>query len=133
MKTTKCAVMIVLTALTFGIATVSAYANALDGKTFSGVAGKMGKKGSEQDEIRFENGQFRSVDCEKYGFGSGPYETRVDGDKIHFVADTYSADTGRIAWVGTITGNNVDATFLWYKKNKNVKPEQIKWFKGTVK
>ena len=132
MKTTQFAIMIILTVFALSITTLPAYANMLDGKSFSGMTGKMGKKGSQKDEIRFENGQFQSVDCKKYGFGSGPYVTRTEGDKTHFVADTYSADTGRIAWVGTISGNSLDATYLWYKKGKNTKPKQIKWFKGTA-
>ena len=124
---------IVMMVFFFAMACVSAYAGPLDGKAFTGVTGKMGKKGSEQDEIRFENGQFRSVGCKEYGFGSGPYTATVDGDTIHFVADTYSDRTGRIAWVGTITGNEANATYLWFKKNKNAKPKQVKWFKGTTK
>jgi len=111
---------------------MSAYAGNLDGKTFSGTTGEIGKKSSVNDEVRFENGQFTSLDCEKYGFGSGSYSTTVEGDKTHFVADTYSAKTGRITWVGTISGSKIDATYLWYKKGKYVKPKQIKWFKGTV-
>ncbi|MEJ2158192.1 MAG: hypothetical protein P8X96_22925 [Desulfobacteraceae bacterium] len=133
MKTIKYATMAIMTVLFFSMAALNVYAGPLDGKSFTGMAGKMGKKSSEQDEIRFENGQFQSVGCEAYGFGSAPYMAVVDGDKIHFVADTYSKKTGRIAWVGTIVGDKADATFLWYKRNKHVEPKQIKWFKGHAK
>ena len=132
MRTTKRANLFIVIAIIFGIANVSAYAGNLDGKTFNGTTGVLGKNSSEKDEVRFDNGQFTSVDCEKYGFGSGPYITTVDGDKIHFTADTYSEKTGRITWVGTISGGNIDATYLWYKKGKYAEPKQIKWFKGAM-
>jgi len=132
MRTIIRASLLIVIAIIFGIANISAYAGILDGKTFNGTTGKMGKKSSDKDTVRFENGQFTSVDCEKYGFGSGSYITTVDGDTTHFTADTYSEKTGRITWIGTISGSNIDATYLWYKKGKNVKPEQIKWFKGAM-
>jgi hypothetical protein len=117
----------------FTIISVSAYAGALDGKAFVGPSGMMGKDASETDEVRFENGQFISLGCKEWGFGYGPYLTSAEGDKTHFVADTYSDKEGRITWIGTISGNNADVTYLWYKKGAYAKPEQIKWFQGTSK
>ncbi len=67
----------------------------------------MGKNWSEKDEIKFENGKFTSVDCTKNGCGSGSYETTVEGDKTHSIADTYSEKSCRITWVGTIFGDNI--------------------------
>jgi hypothetical protein len=133
MKPTIITFLSVLAAIIFGLANISVYAETLDGKSFIGETGEMGKKSSEEDEIRFENGRFTSVDCEKYGFESGSYTTTVERDKTHFVADTYSNKTGRIIWAGTVNGNKLDATYVWYKKGKYSKPKQIKWFKGTIK
>ena len=62
MKTTQRAGLLLLIVIVFSISNISAYAGILDGKSFSGTAGKMGKKSSEQDEVRFENGKFTSVD-----------------------------------------------------------------------
>jgi hypothetical protein len=124
--------LLIVIAVIFVFANMSAYAGNLDGKTFSGTTGIMGKKSSEKDEIMFENGKFTSSGCAKYGFGSGTYVTTIVGDKTHFTADIYSEKTGRIAWVGTISGDDLDATYLWYKKGKDVKPKQIKWFKGAI-
>ena len=132
MKISQRAGLLIFMAIIFGIASMTAYAGTLDGKTFAGTTGKLGKKGSEKDELRFENGQFISAGCGEYGFGAGSYETTVEGDETHFVADTYSDKTGRITWVGTISGNNLEATYLWYKKGKYAEPKQIKWFKGTM-
>ena len=55
--------------LFFFVMAIPAYSGILDGKTFVGKNGMIGKSGSEDDEIRFENGKFYSVGCGKYGFG----------------------------------------------------------------
>lgn len=131
MKLHKIWILAIVTTI-FGAASISAYAGSLDGKTFTGDTGKMGKKSANTDMISFENGQFTSSGCQKYGFGSGAYQTTDEGDKTHFVADTYSEKTGRITWVGTVSGDKLNATYLWYKKGKYSKPKQIKWFKGAM-
>lgn len=123
--------MLSIITIVFNVVIISAYAGSLDGKTFSGNTGKIGKKSSETDVIKFENGQFSSSGCQDYGFGSSTYQTAIDGDTTHFVADTYSEKTGRITWVGTVSGDKLNATYVWYKKGKYSKPAQIKWFKGT--
>ena len=119
-------------AMAINIAGISAYAGELDGRAFTGDIGQVGKKSSNTDVLLFENGRLTSTGCQKYGFGSGAYQTTVEGDATHFVADTFSEKTGRITWVGTVTGDNLDATYIWYKKGKYSEPKQIKWFKGTV-
>lgn len=57
---------------------IPAYSGILDGKTFVGKNGGIGKSDSEDDEIKFENGKFLSVGCAKYGFGDADYTTKVD-------------------------------------------------------
>lgn len=131
MKLHKIWILAIIT-LAFNVAGISAFAGSLDGKTFTGDTGKIGNKSSNTDMITFENGQFSSSGCQKYGFGSGAYQTTTEGDKTHFVADTYSNETGRITWVGTVYGDKLNATYLWYKKGKYSEPKQIKWFKGAM-
>ena len=46
MKTTRFSIMILLTLFVFSAVALSAHANTLDGKSFRGMAGKMGKKQS---------------------------------------------------------------------------------------
>lgn len=117
-------------AATFAV-TFTTFAAELDGKTFKGPTGMMGEKTSEEDDtIRFENGQFVSEGCQPWGFGHGTYVTETVGDKVHFLADTFSEKEGRIAWIGTVSGNEANATYLWYKKNEYDRPEQVKWFRG---
>ena len=119
--------------LFFFVMAIPAYSGILDGKTFAGKNGEIGKSGSEDDEIKFENGKFLSVGCAKYGFGDADYTTKVDGDKVFFTADIYSNRYGRITYSGMIKGNNLKATFVWFEKGKYEKPEQVKWWEGSVK
>jgi len=79
-----------------------AYSGILDGKTFVGKNGIIGKSGSEDDEIKFENGKFLSIGCAKYGFGDADYTTKVDGDRVFFTADIYSDKYGRITYSGFV-------------------------------
>lgn len=122
----------VLVLMAFNFAGSGAFAESLDGKAFTGDIGQVGKKSSNTDVLIFENGRLTSTGCQKYGFGSGTYKTTSEGDATHFVADTFSEKTGRITWVGTVSGDNLNATYIWYKKGKYSEPKQIKWFKGTM-
>ena len=109
-----------------------AFAGSLDGKTFSGKEGHIGKKASGDDVVVFEDGVFVSNGCKEWGFSGGEYTTTNDGDKVHFVADTFSEKYGRITWTGTVAENHLDATYIWYDKGKYSKPEQVKWFSGDI-
>jgi hypothetical protein len=59
-----------------------AMAGALDGKTYTGPTGKTGKAASDEEEIRFMNGNFYSVGCAEWGFGEAAYTSQVAGDTI---------------------------------------------------
>jgi len=119
--------------LFFFIMALPAYSGILDGKTFVGKNGEIGKKSSEDDEIKFENGKFFSVGCGKYGFGDAEYTTKADGDRVFFTADIYSNKYGRITYSGFVKGDDLNGTFIWFDKGKYDKPEQVKWWKGSVK
>jgi hypothetical protein len=119
--------------LFFFLFAIPAYSGILDGKNFVGKNGQIGKSDSEDDEIKFENGKFMSVGCAKYGFGDAEYTAKADGNRVFFTADIYSDKYGRITYSGTVTGNDLKATFLWFDKGKYEKPEQVKWWKGSAK
>ena len=119
--------------LFFFIMALPAYSGILDGKTFVGKNGEIGKKSSEDDEIKFANGKFFSVGCGKYGFGDAEYTTKADGDRVFFTADIYSNKYGRITYSGFVKGDDLNGTFIWFDKGKYDKPEQVKWWKGSVK
>jgi hypothetical protein len=133
MKTTSRTYLIIITSIVFGLISTASFAGSLDGKTFSGKAGMLGENAEENDVIKFSNGQFSSKGCQEYGFSSAAYQEKSQGDKIHFVSDTYSEKYGRIIWTGTVDGNQVDATYIWFDKGAYERPEQIKWFSGTLK
>lgn len=120
-------------ALFFFVMAIPVYGGILDGKTFVGKNGEIGKSDSEDDEIKFENGKFLSVGCAKYGFGDADYTTKVDGDRVFFTADIYSNRYGRITYSGMVKGNDLKAIFVWFEKEKYAKPEQVKWWEGSVK
>ena len=133
MRTTPTRFSLVSTSLVLGFMCTLALAGSLDEKSFSGNVGKIGKEADKPDEITFANGQFSSSGCKEYGFSGGPYQEKVEGDKIHFLSDTYSEKYGRITWAGTVDGNKVDATYIWFDKGEYEKPKQVKWFSGTTK
>ena len=120
--------------LMFFVIAIPAYSGMLDGKTFAGKNGHLGKDGSGSDEIKFANGKFISVTCsEKYGFGDADYTARADGDRIFFTADIFSKKYGRMTYSGFVKGDDINANYFWYDKGKFERPEQVKWFKGSLK
>ena len=117
----------------FGLTSTMALAGVLDGKTYTGPTGKMGKSANGEEEIQFMNGKFYSVGCAEWGFGEAPYSAQVTGNTITFESITTSPKHGKIVWSGTIIGNKVDAIYKWTKKGFFGTRKQDKWFKGTLK
>ncbi len=108
----------------------------LDGKTFVVQQGEKGKEAKGTDTLVFKNGKFRSVGCDKYGFGDGAYTTTVQGDAIRFVADTMSETKGRMHWEGTVRDDKIDVNYVWIDKSHWYKPNPKpleKWAKGELK
>jgi hypothetical protein len=118
----------VLSALSISLL-AAAQEGALDGKTFSGMMGETGKEG-DKDELVFKDGKFNSAACEKYGFGDAPYTATVSGDTTTFETETVSAKEGKMKWSGTVTGDKLDGTVMWYKEGQA--PVEY-WFKTQLK
>ena len=38
-----------------------------------------------------------------------------------------------MTYSGFVKGDDISANYFWYDKGKYGKPEQVKWFKGSVK
>jgi hypothetical protein len=87
----------------------------LDGRQYRSQT--IGKDGSAQsdDVLVFRGGNFASLSCRQYGFGESPYWIRLEGGKIHFLAETVSPTHGTILWKGAIQGNKLEATYVWTK------------------
>ncbi|NNK95669.1 MAG: hypothetical protein HKP41_15065 [Desulfobacterales bacterium] len=88
----------------------------LDGMVFVGHVGPKGGAANDVDEVYFQNGQFHSKSCNKYGFGSAPYSVSQDDNGIIFKAVTHSTKHGQIVWEGKVMGEEMEATSIWTKK-----------------
>lgn len=126
-----CTLLVLFNLDTFAVDPPTAKQMNLDGLQFKGKTGEQGKEVHHEDTIVFENGQFRSLDCESWGFGSAPYSVRKDGDSYHFKAALPSPDRGTLEWHGTITGDVATATFRWFHERWYWNIDRQYWFEGT--
>jgi hypothetical protein len=110
----------------------NAVSHLLDGKKFSGPTGEQGKKIHHEDVLSFSDGKFTSSECFQYGFTGGPYTTTIEGDKIHFQAETISPTHGKMVWQGTLNGNTIDVTYNWTKERWFWTTYREYWFRGTL-
>jgi hypothetical protein len=88
----------------------------LDGMAFIGHVGPKGGEADGEDEIVFQDGQFLSTSCSKYGFQSAQYIASQDGSSIVFTAVTRSPKHGQINWQGKITGKEIEVSYIWTKE-----------------
>ena len=92
----------------------------LDGRNFIGVVLECGKTEGDADTIVFENGRFRSIACDRYGYGDGPYTVRISGDIVSFEAQTESPKYGQLLWHGTVRGRRLDGTLTMVREGKTL-------------
>ena len=104
----------------------------LDGKIFVGPTGEKGKKVHHEDVLKFSDGKFTSSECFQYGFKSGPYSTTIEGNTIHFTAETISPTHGKMVWQGTLKGDTLDVTYNWTKERWFWTTYREYWFRGTL-
>jgi len=102
----------------------------LDGSRFQGQTGEQGKGNHHEDTITFEDGRFRSLDCENWGFGPAPYSAWTEGDAYRFAATLHSDDRGTLDWTGTIRDDTAEATFRWIHERWYWSIDRSYWFKG---
>lgn len=91
----------------------------LDGQQFRAGIVRVdsdGKKRPLEDQLMFADGKFSSAVCKKYNFVTAPYWTRVEGDRVHFLAELKSPTDGTMVWKGSIRGNVLEGTMRWTKK-----------------
>jgi len=121
----------------FAMPMAQAQAATLDGRVFVADAGEKGKAADEKnDVISFDGGKFHSSSCDQYGFGKGDYRASASGDAVAFEAETQSDKDGRLVWRGTVRGDEIEGTFVHYRKPGFFTPNPAPiehWFKGRVK
>jgi len=110
----------------------SAASGVLDGKKFVGKTGEKGKNVHHEDVLSFSEGKFTSSACFKYGFKDGPYTAAVEGDSIHFQAETISPTHGKMVWKGTLKGDTLNVDYTWTKERWLWTTYREYWFKGTL-
>ena len=99
----------------------------LDGMTFVGEMGENGKANGDNDTFVFQEGTFRSVACEPYGFEPAYYTATEEGDTVTFEAKAESSKEGTMHWTGTVKGEELAGTAIWTKPGK---PPVEYWFKA---
>lgn len=101
---------------TAGVPPAATISRFLDGKTFRvQVLDDQGRKRPD-DRLIFRGGDFHSESCIPFGFSRRPYWIRVEGDTIHFLAETVSPTHGTMVWRGTVTGDHLEGNYLWTKE-----------------
>ena len=117
----------------FGLAVGLAQEDLLGGKIFVGQSREKHKSAAKDDEIRFLNGTFNSINYGQKGFNTGVYTARVESDKIYFEAVTVNPKNGKIQWHGIVNGDSIEMNFLWKKKGWLSDTERHYTFNGTLK
>ena len=115
-----------------GVEAASPATAILDGKKFVGPTGEKGKKVHHVDVLSFSDGKLTSSACFQYGFNGGPYTSTVEGDFIHFQAETSSPTHGKMVWKGTLSGDTLDVSYTWTKKRWLWTTFREYWFKGSL-
>jgi len=110
----------------------TAVSHLLDGKTFIGPTGEKGRKVHHEDILSFSDGKFTSSECFQYGFKGGPYTTTIEGDTIHFEAETISPTHGKMVWQGTLKGDILDVTYNWTKERWFWTTFREYWYRGNL-
>jgi hypothetical protein len=106
----------------------------LEGKVFVGHTGPLDGPVNGEDEVVFRNSRFLSTACDKWGFDSAVYKATVQPDGIHFTSVTKSPKHGQIFWKGVVSGDAINATYLWTKERWYwFDAREERWFKGKLR
>jgi hypothetical protein len=107
---------VAMAAVVLAFFALRAAASGLDGKTFHGEI--VDDKGvvRSKDVVTFKDGNFHSVTCARFGFAEAPYWTRVEGDAVHFLAESTHPDNGTMQYKGTVRGDEAEWSAVWTKK-----------------
>ncbi len=85
----------------------------LDGTKWKGDMTTAGEK-PVADTFMFAEGTFDSEACREYGFRRGPYTAMRKEGGTKFTAFTRSREQGTMQWDGTVQGDRISGTAMWY-------------------
>lgn len=107
---------------------------ALDGKSFSGELGLLGKPASATDLLVFDKGMFVSKGCEaRCGYTAAEYQVSSEGDRYQVKSETPCLKSDAIIqWQGTVDDDSIEGTFTWINKRWYWSFEKVFWFKGKL-
>ena len=106
----------------------------LEGKSFSGELGLLGKPASTTDLLVFNDGMFISKGCEKRcGYTAATYRIHAKGDHFEMISETPCLKSdATILWQGTVKGDEIEGSFTWVNKRWYWTFEKEFWFKGKL-
>ena len=106
----------------------------LEGKSFSGELGLVGKPASATDLLLFNDGLFISKGCEdRCGYTAAKYQIRAVGDYFEVISETPCLKSdATIIWRGKVKGSEIEGTFTWINKRWYWSFEKEYWFKGKL-
>jgi len=106
----------------------------LDGMTFSGEIGYLGKPARAKDQFIFSDGRFASSECVKRcGYEAAPYFVRQNGAKTEFISiSRCNYKDAKIVWRGTVENGIVKGESHWTVKRWYRTVEQTSWFEGKL-
>jgi hypothetical protein len=110
-------------------------AHELDGRTFYGSFGLLGKNKMGSDIWNFRNGRFMSEQCVECGYPDGPYAVDTQDGEINFVTETQCPITpgATIVWRGKIKANGeIEGVYTWSVKRWYRTVTRQFWFKGKL-
>jgi len=105
----------------------------LDGRSFTGEFGPIGKSSNGTDTWVFQNGSFSSKSCLECGFPQSVYSSESRSGEIDFKTTTSCpVSDAEIVWEGTVNGGEIEGVFTWTKKRWYRTVRKRFWFKGRL-
>lgn len=105
----------------------------LEGRTFRGEIRDGHGAPRAKDVVTFKDGKFHSANCAELGFDAAPYWTRVDGETVHFLAESANPDGGKLVFRGAVRGSEVEWKAEWTKERWYWSIHREFGFKGSEK
>ena len=106
----------------------------LDGMTFAGEVGVVGKPADIMDTLVFSKGMFVSTECERRcNYPASAYFAREKDGGTEFITETRCPNKdAKLVWRGTVKNDKISGTMSWTSKRWYWTVEKEFWFKGTL-